>query len=134
MKSISKFILALAVSLFAIAASPENVSAADTALQGTVLSGEGGDKAAIAGATVSIYQFQSGNATKLASGASNSSGKFSVSLTVDTGGGVLYAVARKGRIELIAAPRQSRGGTVTRGLHQSGFSAIMLVYGRPDSS
>jgi hypothetical protein len=40
----------------------------------------------------------------------------------------------QGMTELIAAPRQSPSGTVTRALHQSGLGAIMKRYGRRFSS
>jgi hypothetical protein len=74
-------------------------SRAPVILEGDVSSGGSAKIVPIGGATVTV--FQAGSSSPLAAGRSDKTGKFTLPLTYDPTGGVLYAVARQGQnIEL----------------------------------
>lgn len=120
----SKVAIALAVALVTTAALADSHGPAG--LAGTVSSGGGSQLVPIAGADVAVYQ--AGDDQALASGRSNAKGEFNFVVTYNPKGGILYAVARKGRkIELRTIIGESVAGPIVINEMTTVASAYSLV-------
>jgi hypothetical protein len=117
--------LLLALMLFAASAIAAAAQNGPFMLRGTVSSGGGLQRIAIAGAAVTIYQAQAGGAQALATGTSDSNGNFSLSLQLNGNGDVLYAIARKGTsIELMTVI----GTAVPAGITINEMTTVAAAY------
>lgn len=99
MKSFPKLFLVLTLcAIPALAAAAPN---ATVMLRGSVATAGKSKSTALSGAVVTIYQAQSGGIRRLVTRTADQNGKFRLPLTISNDGGMLFAVARKGRnIEL----------------------------------
>lgn len=88
--------LTFALLLISCSGGSSSSSPSSSVVNGAVTSGQASAAVPIAGATVSIYQAQSNSANLLASGTTNASGSFSISIPVNGSGNVYYAVANSG--------------------------------------
>lgn len=134
MRTTSKLLLALAlVTLPTVAPAGPNGT---VTLQGTVSSGGKFKKAALAGAAVTIYQAHAGGAQAQASGLTDRNGRFKLRLTADLNGGILFAIARKGRhIELATViGKASPGAVVVNEMTTVATAYSMAQVFQPDGS
>lgn len=96
MTAIARFLLLALALMIATPALAAPVRTWTVTLEGTVASGGGFAKQAIAGARVTVYQAYLGGNRLLASGTSDQGGRFEFRLKANPDDGILYAVARKG--------------------------------------
>ncbi len=114
--------IALALMLTTVAASADHRVRLAT-LKGTVSSGGSAAITPLAGATLTVYQ--AGNTRPLAAGSANGAGEFSLPLSYDQEGGVIFAIARKGQnIEL----RTIVGERITEAIVVNEMTTVASAY------